>query len=160
MAKRTFTLDTKEIKLIVDSIQDEHVALAKKLSSICRTIKVSSAKAKGRRLQQKVCTDISALIKIPYDSRVDGLIASRGMGQPGIDVMLLGEARTKFPFSIECKACESLDLLGAITQAKNNLAPGTDWMVVTDRKTFEEPVVVMSWEVFLKVMAGEIPAKG
>ena len=54
-------------------------------------IKTSSAKAKGRSLQQWVCQKISDLLNIPWGK--DELIASREMGQSGVDIRLIGEAQ-------------------------------------------------------------------
>ena len=53
-----------------------------------RRIKPSSAKAKGRSLQQWVCQKISDLLGIEWGK--DELIASREMGQSGTDIRLLG----------------------------------------------------------------------
>ena len=68
-------------------------------------MKSSSAKAKGRRLQQWVCQQIASVTGLPFGK--DMTIASREMGQSGTDVRLVGEARDAFPFSIECKNQET-----------------------------------------------------
>ena len=64
-------------------------------------ISIASAKAKGRRLQQFICTKISDLLNIPWGK--DELIASREMGQSGTDIRLIGTAKKRFPYSVECK---------------------------------------------------------
>ena len=52
------------------------------------------------------------------------------MGQSVVDITLRDEALQKFPFSIECKSTESINLRDFIQQAKSNQKEGTDWMVV------------------------------
>ena len=82
-------------------------------------IKTSSAKAKGRRLQQEIAQMISKLVCIPVEK--DGEIESRGMGQTGRDVILRGRAKELFSFhGIECKACESLNVWQALKQAETH----------------------------------------
>jgi len=70
------------------------------------------------------------------------------MGQRGSDVILRGEAAITFPFTVECKASESLDLVSTIRQAETNAQPGTDWLIVHRRRTLPYPIVIMEWEVF------------
>ncbi len=113
------------------------------------SIKPSSAKAKGRALQQWVCAKISELLKIPWGK--DEMIASREMGQPGADVRLVGEARKRFPFSIECKWQESWSVPSWIKQAQANQAEGTDWLLIC-KKNRMAPVVIMDAERFFELL--------
>ena len=63
-----------------------------------RKMKTSSAKAKGRRLQQQVRTQLIEELDIhPED------IESRPMGSQGEDLIMSRAAREAFPYSIECK---------------------------------------------------------
>ncbi len=78
------------------------------------------------------------------------------MGQSGVDIILRDEALQKFPFSIECKSTESLNLREFVQQAKNNQKDGTDWMVVVRTKSISDVVVIMSWGSFEKLYKGEI----
>lgn len=112
-------------------------------------ISVSSAKAKGRRLQQDVARRISELVGIPCGK--DECIESRPMGQSGTDVRLSAEARALFPFSVETKASEAWDVPGAIRQAKANTYDGTDWLVVMKRSR-EAPVAIMDAEALFKIL--------
>lgn len=158
MAKRLLSLDTKEIAMAAEALkmngfqgavrQYEAWKLGDKLEKSLKRITVASAKQKGRKLQQEACEMVSRITGIQYKSGEDGLIESRGMGQNGVDVALRGEAREKFPYSIECKATESLNLLEAIQQAKENMYEGTDWLLIHDRKKMSEPVVIMSMSAF------------
>jgi hypothetical protein len=113
-------------------------------------MKTSSYKAKGRRLQQWICKQISEITGIDYDQHNDqSLIHSREMGQTGTDIILRGRAQQLFPFSVECKNTESLSLYSAIDQAKSNATDKTAWMVV-HKKNNSEPIVIMSWQTFQK----------
>jgi len=114
-----------------------------------RKIKISSAKAKGRKLQQLVCEKISQILGIPWGK--DEMIASREIGQSGTDVRLVGEAKRRFPFSIECKWQESWSLPSWIKQAKGNREQGTDWLLIC-KKSRMEPVVVMDVERFFEIV--------
>ena len=79
-------------------------------------MKTSSAKAKGRRLQQRVASLLveSVTVLQPDDIR------STGMGQSGEDIQLSPLARTKIPYSFECKNQERLNIWSAIEQAEAN----------------------------------------
>lgn len=76
----------------------------------------SSAKAKGRRLQQWVANKIGKTIDCEVEK--DGDIESRPMGQSGSDVILRGVAKELFPFGVECKNVENLSIWKALDQAK------------------------------------------
>jgi hypothetical protein len=117
------------------------------------SIKPSSAKAKGRSLQQWTCQKISDLTGLPWGK--DELIASREMGQSGVDVRLIGEAKEKFPYSVECKYQESWALSAWIEQAKANQMDGTDWLLVL-RKNRMKPVVVMDAEAFFRLLQSQL----
>lgn len=112
-------------------------------------IKPSSAKAKGRHLQQWACEKVSQLLGIPWGK--DELIACREMGQPGTDVRLIGEAQERFPFSVECKWQEAWSLPTWIRQAQANQKPGTDWLLVV-KKNRLRPVIVMDAERFFALL--------
>ena len=111
-------------------------------------MKTSSAKAKGARLQKWVCEKISNVTGLSWGK--DEPIASREMGQCGVDVRLVGEALRKFPFSVECKNQQKWQLVKWIEQAKENQLPQTDWILFVSRNHFN-PVVVMDAEAFFRL---------
>ncbi len=111
-------------------------------------ITVSSAKAKGRRLQQWVAKKISDVTGIECGK--DCLIESREMGQDGVDVKLYGIAKEKFPFSVECKNQESWSIIQYIKQAKTNNLKGTDWILFL-KKNLHEEIVVMDAKAFFDI---------
>ena len=68
-------------------------------------MKTQSAKAKGRKLQQWVRDQIIEQLEVhPED------IESRSMGAGGEDLIMARAARQKFPFSVECKNVEKLNV--------------------------------------------------
>ena len=112
-------------------------------------IKPSSAKAKGRTLQQWVCRRVSDLINLPWGQ--DQPIESRPMGQAGVDVRLDREALVLFPWSVECKWQESWAVPAWIEQARKNLIKGTNWLLVIKRSR-KKPVVVLEATVFFDIL--------
>ena len=157
----TLNLSKKEIKLLTEIISiywskmggstKQETLFYNKIKRAGKRIAISSAKGKGRSLQQKICRDISEVIHIPYDQQDDEcLIHSREMGQAGVDVILRGEAKRLFPFSVECKSAEQLGLLVIRNQAETNKADGTDWMIVYKCKALNGPVVIMDWNRFIE----------
>ncbi len=110
-----------------------------------RKITVSSGKAKGRRLQDWTCEQISKITGIKWGK--DELIAPREMGQTGTDVRLIGIAKEKFPFAVECKNCEGWSIPGWIDQAKANKQDFSTWLLICKRNRHDE-VVVMDADFF------------
>jgi len=108
-------------------------------------MKTSSAKAKGRRLQNWVAEQVSKITGIPWGK--DELIQGREMGQSGTDLKLYGIAKEKFPFSVECKNQESWSVPAWIKQAQANEIKGTDWLLVMTRNHFPE-IICMDAKVF------------
>lgn len=142
-----------------DSLKDRKIALRlrNKIQNAMRTITVSSRKGKGRGLQYKVCESIASHSGIPYNQADDDCaIHSREMGQNGTDVVLRREARQAFPFSIECKAQESIDMTSWIRQAQANENEGMKWLLVFKKQTLgTEPFVCLDFETFMNIWFGK-----
>lgn len=80
-------------------------------------MKPRSAKAKGKRLQNKV----TQLLQEKYSSILEpGDFKSTTMGEHGMDVQLSPSARKVFPFAIECKNQEQLNIWKSMEQAESN----------------------------------------
>lgn len=126
--------------------------LVKKLQNADKKIKVSSAKNKGRQLQYTVCEMIADKFNVKFDQNDDsGLIQSRPMGQHNEDIILRGNLKEQFPFSIECKNCEKINLSDWIRQAKNNIKENTDWLLIFKKHTLgTKPLVCLDFDTFLK----------
>ena len=107
-------------------------------------MKTSSAKAKGRRLQQWVR---SLLIETLHVHEED--IESRSMGSGGEDLIMARDARTKFPYSIECKNQEKINVWESYNQAKEN-CKGYEPRVVMKRNK-SDPLVVIDAKTFINL---------
>jgi hypothetical protein len=113
------------------------------------TIKTRSAKNKGKKFQNDIAKKISDLLNLPWGR--DECIASREIGQPGVDIRLVSEALKRFPYSVECKRCEKWDIHTYIKQAKSNLLPNTDWLLFC-RRNNEAGVVIIDIDVFFDIL--------
>ena len=123
--------------------------------SFKKKISTSSAKGKGRNLQQWLARKISEFTGLPWGK--DESIASREGAQAGTDVRLLPEARKLFNFSVECKSGNTWALPAAIKQCKSNLYPNSDWLICLDRPSshIEDrilPVICIDGEVFFQLL--------
>lgn len=110
-------------------------------------MKTHSAKAKGRRLQQWVRDQILKYtdgILTEYDVR------STSMGAGGMDVKLSAKARKVFPFSVECKNTERLNVWKAYEQATFNSRGLTPLAVI--KKNHTQPLVVVDAKTFFKIL--------
>ena len=107
-------------------------------------MKPQSAKAKGRRLQQQFRELLIEELGIhPED------IESRSMGAGGEDLIMARAARQKFPYSIECKNVEKLNVWEAYKQAEEN---SKDYEpVVVMKKNNHKTFVVIDAEHFVKI---------
>ena len=107
-------------------------------------MKTSSAKAKGRRLQQWFRDLLIEKLDVhPED------IESRSMGAGGEDLIMARAAREKFPYSIECKNQESVNLWKSYEQAQEN---SKDYEpVVVLKRNNSKPLVLVDAEYFVKL---------
>jgi hypothetical protein len=95
-------------------------------------MKPRSAKAKGKRLQNKV----TQLLQEKYSSILEaGDFKSTTMGEHGMDVQLSPSARKVFPFAIECKNQEQLNIWKSLEQAEANCEGLTPLLVFKRNKT-------------------------
>ena len=108
-------------------------------------MKNQSGKAKGRRLQQWIANEIL--------NRFTGLdpddVTSRSMGCGGEDVLLSPKARGKFPFSVEAKNTERLNLHRAYTQCVENSKDLHEPLLIV-KKNHSRPLAVVDAEWFIK----------
>ena len=105
-------------------------------------MKVQSGKAKGRRLQQWVRDLLVESLDIhPED------IESRSMGAGGEDLIMSRAARQSFPYSIECKNQEKINVWSAYDQATENSGNYTPIVVI--KRNRSKPLVVIDAESFI-----------
>ena len=107
-------------------------------------MKTSSAKQKGRKLQQWMRDLLIEKLGVhPED------IESRGMGSQGEDLIMARAAREKFPLSIECKNQESVNVWKSYEQAAEN--SGEYEPVVVIKRNQSKPLVVIDAEYFVSM---------
>ena len=85
----------------------------------------SSAKQKGRLLQQKV----RDLILENFKDLEEDDVRSTSMGASGEDVLLSPKARKHFPFSIECKNQQKISIWASLKQATENAGKHTPLLI-------------------------------
>lgn len=108
-------------------------------------MKPSSAKAKGRRLQQHVRDRIREVFGLGEDD-----VLSRSTSAGGEDVVLSPAARERVPFSIECKNTERLQIWKAWEQAKANAGDYEPMVVVSRNRS--DVLAVVSLEKLLDLL--------
>ena len=108
-------------------------------------MKTQSRKAKGRRLQQQFMQLLIEKLDIDPED-----IESRAMGSGGEDLIMSKAARNKFPYSIECKNQESLNIWKAWDQANGNKGLYEPMIVI--KKNGVRPLVVLDAESFLDMI--------
>ena len=97
-------------------------------------MKTSSAKAKGRKLQQWVVTK---------------LLESRPMGSSGEDVIMGVQSRKQFPYSIECKNQEAVNVWKAMEQCQTNCKDYEPLVIIKRNKS--KPLALVDAEYFIKL---------
>lgn len=109
-------------------------------------MRVQSAKNKGRKLQQQVCLDILG----HFECLVGGDVRSTSMGANGEDILLSPLGRRVFPYDVECKNCERLNIWSAIDQSERNAnTPGSGLVIF--KKNRRDAYVALPWSVFLSL---------
>ena len=109
----------------------------------------SSAKAKGRRLQKWVREQLIEKLEIHEED-----IESRSMGAGGEDLIMARAARKKFPYSVECKNQEKLNIWESYSQAVQNC---NDYEpVVVIKRNNHKPLVVVDAEYFVGLHKDEL----
>ena len=108
-------------------------------------MKPRSAKNKGKRLQNKV----RDLILEKFNQLEPDDVRSVTMGESGEDILLSPAARKLFPFSVECKNQEKLNIWEAYSQAESNC--GKYEPVVFLKRNNQKPLVLVDAEYFVRL---------
>ena len=109
-------------------------------------MKSRSAKNKGKRLQNNV----RDLILEKFNQLEPDDVRSITMGDSGEDILLSPAARRLFPFSVECKNQESLNIWSAIEQAENN--SGNHIPLVIFKRNRTKTYAVLEFDKLLKLL--------
>jgi len=128
--------DTEEIEFKIISIKKSE------------SITIRSAKNKAVKLQNWVAKKVSDITGIPWGK--DELIRARPMGQSGTDVAVIGEAKSLFPYSTECKDQRTFSIPAWIEQSKSNQEKDTDWLLVITKNNFDR-IAILDAEAFFRL---------
>lgn len=112
-------------------------------------MRTSSAKQKGRR----ACQDVKALLH-RFAPVLDGDDIMLPTGSvPGADIHLSPAARNFYPFAIECKNVESLNIWKALTQAETHVKSDSDIPLLFFKRNRSKLYVALDAEAFLKLIS-------
>jgi len=109
-------------------------------------MKPRSAKNKGKRLQNKV----RDIILEKFDKLEPDDVRSITMGDSGEDILLSPAARRLFPFSVECKNQEALNIWSSLEQAENNSGKHTPLVIF--KRNRSKTYAVLEFEELLKLL--------
>ena len=109
-------------------------------------MKPRSAKNKGKRLQNK----IRDLILEKFNILEPDDVRSITMGDSGEDILLSPAARRVFPFSVECKNQEKLNIWEALTQAEEN--SGNHTPLVIFKRNRSKTYAVLEFDKLLELL--------
>ena len=107
-------------------------------------MKTQSAKAKGRKLQQWFTTLLVNALGMDEED-----MESRPMGSQGEDIIMGKLSRNKFPYSIECKNQESVNVWKAYAQAQENCKSYEPLVVI--KRNRSKPLVLVDAEHFVSL---------
>jgi hypothetical protein len=107
---------------------------------------VASRKAKGRRLQTTIVKKILQVFNWLSESDV----RSTPMGCTGEDIWLSKEAKKVFPFSVEAKNTEKLNIWQSLKQAENPLRKETPLLIF--KKNNSKIYCALEFDYFLDLI--------
>ena len=111
-------------------------------------MKASSAKAKGRKLQKWFAQILVDVLDLDPED-----LESRPMGSRGGDVIMGKNSRQIFPYSIECKNQERVNIWDAYDQATENSGAYEPLVVV--KRNRSKALVLVDAEHFVKIFKKE-----
>tara|TARA_R100000808_G_scaffold24539_1_gene56776 strand:+ start:50 stop:400 length:351 start_codon:yes stop_codon:yes gene_type:complete len=109
-------------------------------------MKPSSAKGKGRRLQNFLKEKIYEY----FPSLRNGDVKTAVMGESGEDIILSPAARDLIPYSFECKNQERLNIWESLSQAEDNSGDFTPVVVFKRNRT--KTYIALELEEFLNLI--------
>ena len=113
---------------------------------LLKVMKTRSAKAKGRRLQNK----IRDLLLEEFKELEPDDIRTAIMGETGEDIKLSPAARRKIPYSFECKNQEKLNIWESLKQAEEN--SGEYPPILIFKRNRSKTYVTIELEEFIKLI--------
>ena len=114
-------------------------------------MKPRSAKNKGKRLQNKV----RDLILEKFNKKLEeDDVRSITMGDSGEDILLSPAARKLFPFSVECKNQEKLNIWSSLEQAESNSGKHTPLLIFKRNRT--KTYAVLEFDKLLELLNSKL----
>ena len=110
-------------------------------------MKAKSAKAKGRKLQNKVVKEL----RKAYPELEEDDIKAQIMGVSGEDVVLSPLAKRLIGLSFECKNQERLNLWDSLSQAENNCENRTPVLVF--KRNRSKTYAAIPFEFLIKLLS-------
>jgi hypothetical protein len=110
-------------------------------------MKTSSAKNKGRRLVLELR---EKLLEFAPDLNPQEIFVPAS-SQPGADLHLSPKAKEIYPYCVECKNVESLNVHKAFEQAKTHQKSEDEVPLLVFKKNRSETMVALRLEDFLKL---------
>ena len=107
-------------------------------------MKTSSAKAKGRLLQKWFANLLVEELEVDRED-----LESRPMGSGGEDIIMGKQTREVFPYSIECKNQEAVNVWKAYEKAESNCKGYEPLVVIKRNRT--KPLVLLDAEYFVRL---------
>ena len=114
-------------------------------------MKIKSAKAKGRNLQNLVRDKLRSIFVGKVLEEDD--IKSQTMGMSGEDIVLTPSAKKVIPYSFECKNTERLNLWKSLEQCESNCEDRNPVLVI--KRNRSEVYAVVKFDNFLNLIEGK-----
>jgi len=108
----------------------------------------STRKAKGRSLQNFVHDSITET----FPELEFGDVKKAIMGESGIDIKLSPHARRIFPYGVECKNTEKINIWAAIIQCEDNAIKEKLTPLLVIKRNRMDPHIVLRWSDFIKLI--------
>lgn len=112
----------------------------------------ATRKAKGRSLQNFVHENIL----LNFSELEEGDVKKAIMGESGIDIKLSPHARRIFPYGVECKNTEKINIWAAIGQCEDNAAKENLKPLLVIKRNRTDVHVVLQWDDFIKLVNKKI----
>ena len=111
-------------------------------------MKIKSAKAKGRNLQNLVRDKLRSIFLGKVLEEDD--IKSQTMGMSGEDIVLTPTAKKVIPYSFECKNTERLNLWKSLEQCESNCEDRNPVLVI--KRNRSEVYAIIKFDKFLNLI--------
>lgn len=111
-------------------------------------MKIRSGKAKGRR----ACVETRDAI-LKHSPDLEGHVIIPTGSVIGRDLILSPTALLKYPFALECKNTERLDIWAALKQAQSHVKNSSEIPLLTFKRNHSDLYAALSLDAFLTLLA-------